>query len=156
MRGTSTSTLRGELALHRRAAGQDDHGPVAVLLEQQAQDLEALQPRQIPVEQHQLGLKALLQGSEAGFAVGEGVHLEAVIAELRRHRFAIEVVVIDQRDRRRRAGRQARRRPRIRNQTHVPPPSPRSREASRKMGTRRAKNQAVVLPFVEDSGGLGE
>jgi hypothetical protein len=24
------------------------------------------------------------------------------------------------------------------------------------MGTRRAENQAVALPFVEDSGGLGE
>jgi len=84
------------------------------------------------------------------------VHLEAVIAELRRQHLAIEVVVIDQRDRRCRAGQQARRRPRIQNQTHVPPSSPRPHEALQKMGTRRAKNEAVVLPFVEDFGGLGE
>jgi hypothetical protein len=86
-----------------------------------SQDLETLQPGQRPVEQHQLGLEALLERSEAGFAVGEGVHREAVIAELRRQRLSIEIVVIHQRDRRRRAGRQARRRPRIQDQTHCAP-----------------------------------
>ena len=93
------TAIEGELFVGRlRAAGQEDHGQGDAVATQARQQIDARDAGQAPVEHDDFGLGALGKGGQQRGAVGEGRHLEAVIAQLAAHRFAIVVVVVDECD----------------------------------------------------------
>src|SRR5208282_827450 len=76
--------------------GEEDHRSLETRLANAAQDLDAVHPRHLPVEQHDIVAFAREEMLEGTFAGAEVAHVEAGIAQVLAERFPEQLVVVHQ------------------------------------------------------------